>query len=455
MLPNALKAVAWTVGGLIGVAVAIYAVAVVVNFRDQPPSADALTLTASYQSRPALADDENAFIYLLGFDAPLGDDPQEVGARRLAWMQGTSATPFDEAGDPLTNRLVYRSTDPLVEQFLTACENDSRECALAFDESGVVFESWSASHPWLLERYLTLIAHSGWRESVFDLSRPFPGYAPAIHGQRLLLLQAKALVDNGDTQAANVLLSSDVRFWRTVLASSDLLITKMIATAALHRHFAWGSLAMRNFPAERAATDVPGEWRRPLSDTELSLRRTLVGEWIFFSSMPALTYADLGEGETFVARTSDQLMRPFFQEQDTLNRHATYLNELAETLDAPLVVYESAADRASQLASRTANEAFQPHSLYNLVGSLMMADPADYSSYARRVADLEGVRRAALAVVTLRDAATPGSDLGAALTASPLRNPYDNQPLRWDAQDRAVVFVGLEPGERGEHRFYY
>jgi hypothetical protein len=171
--------------------------------------------------------------------------------------------------------------------------------------------------------------------------------------------------------------------------------------------------------------------------------------------MPAMTYADLGEGQTFVARTSNQLMRPFFQEQDTLNRHATYLDELAETLDAPLIGYASAADRASQLASQTANEAFPPHSLYNLVGSLMMADPADYSSYARRVADLEGVRRAALAVVTLRDAATSESDLGVALAASPLRNPYDDQPLRWDAEEQAVVFIGLEPGERGEHRFYY
>jgi hypothetical protein len=94
--------------------------------------------------------------------------------------------------------------------------------------------------------------------------------------------------------------------------------------------------------------------------------------------------------------------------------------------------------------------------LYNLTGSIIMASaPADYGSYARRVADLEGIRRAALAVVTLRAEQPPTSDVTPALAASQLRNPYDDQPLRWDQSDQAVVFVGLEPGERGEHRFYY
>jgi hypothetical protein len=27
--------------------------------------------------------------------------------------------------------------------------------------------------------------------------------------------------------------------------------------------------------------------------------------------------------------------------------------------------------------------------------------------------------------------------------------------LQWDSSEQAVIFVGLEPGERGEHRFYY
>ena len=59
------------------------------------------------------------------------------------------------------------------------------------------------------------------------------------------------------------------------------------------------------------------------------------------------------------------------------------------------------------------------------------------------------------AVVALRDAAIPESERAAALAFSPWRNPYDDRPLRWDESDAAVVFGGLELGERGEYRFHY
>jgi hypothetical protein len=199
---------------------------------------------------------------------------------------------------------------------------------------------------------------------------------------------------------------------------------------------------------------VPDEWRQPLTEAELSLRRVLVGEWMFFANIPAMEYASLRLEDSLAGRAQDRLLQPLFQRQATLNRHAAYLNELAGTVDAPLREYASATDRASQLAQRTADEAFQAHWLYNLVGSLLMAAaPADYSGYVGRVGDIEGIRRGALAAVLLRETATPRP--AEALAASALLNPYDDQPLRWDAEEKAVVFVGLEPGERGEHRFYY
>lgn len=454
MFSKPLKLIAWTAGSLVAVAVTLYLVAFAVNAHDRPQSADAARLAALYETRGAVADDDNAFIYLLGLDAPLSDHPRDVGARRLSWLQLTSAAPFDRADDPQTIRLEYASSEPLVERFLGACGTDTLECAGAFNDAGAVFDAWYATHPWLLERYLALIDHSGWREVVLDVSRPLPNYAAAMHGQRLLLLRAKLLADTDDIDAASELLSIDAHFWRTVLASSDLLITKMIATAALRQHLAWGSLVMRGVPAGRAAASTPVEWRQPMTPEELSLRRTLAGEWIYFSRRSDAIYADVASDAPFSTRAVERLVRPLFQQQDTLNRHAAYLAELADTLDAPLQSYARVADDAARLARRTADEAFPPHSLYNLTGSLAMAAGfADYAGYARRVADLEGVRRAALAVVTLRDVAPP--DLAAALAASALRNPYDDQPLRWDAENRAIVFVGLEPGERGEHRFYY
>jgi hypothetical protein len=456
MFRRALRVTLWVVGSFVSLVAALYAIAVAVNWRDQPPSPDAVRLKASYESRPSIADQDNGFVYLLGIDAPLDVDPREFGARRLAWLREAIGKPFDYPGDPLITRLDYASRDPLVEQFLTQCESDSRECADAFAESGAVLDSLSATHTWLLERYRTLIGHSGWREEIFGLSRPFPSYAAPIYAQRLLLLEAKSLMDSGEVEAARRLLESDVKFWRMVLESSDMLITKMIAAAALRQHFSWGTLALRSAAPQLAATAEPVGWTRPMTAAELSLRRTLTGEWVFFSgSVLELLDSDPAIGEdTAGTRLADRLFLPLLQRQDTLNRHASYLGKLADTLEAPLTGYARVAHAASDLTLRAADDALPPRSLYNLYGVMALAaGPPEYSSYARRVADVEGMRRAALA--TLRARQTPIAQVAATLAADALRNPYDGQPLQWDAGDRAVVFVGLEPGERGTHRFYY
>jgi hypothetical protein len=454
MVRKTLRAFAWLVGAVIGLAVALYIAAVAVNWSDRPPSPDALRLTASYEDRAPVGNDANAFIYLLGFDAPLNDEPRDLGVRRLAWLRLIGERPFNLADDPQVEHLEYVSTDSAVGNLLAACADDSRECAVAFADADEAFQSWNASHPWLLDRYNELIAHSGWREEVFDWSAPLPSYAPVMHGQRLLMLQVKILADNGDARAASELLAKDARFWRMVLASSDLLITKMIATAALRRHFEWGSMAVRRLPSGSIASALPREWHQPITNAELSLRRTLVGEWIWFSSAPVMQDGELALEETFASRMSDRLLHPLFQPQDTLNRQATFLDNLADALDAPLADYEAAADRASLVTWQMTQEAYPPRSLYNLVGSLAMAaGVGDYGAYAYRVGDIEGMRRGAVAAVLMRESPMPQPDQ--TLAASPLRNPYDDQPLGWDADEQAVVFIGLEPGERGEHRFYY
>jgi hypothetical protein len=85
----------------------------------------------------------------------------------------------------------------------------------------------------------------------------------------------------------------------------------------------------------------------------------------------------------------------------------------------------------------------------------LMGFSAAIASYACRVADIEGIRRAALTAVRLRAAHVEPSDVAAALATSELRNAYDDSPFFWDEKSNAIVFQGLEAGERGAHRIYY
>src|SRR5688572_6076521 len=69
MLHKLLKIFGWTTAGLVGLAIGLYSIAVAINWRDQPPSADAVRFTAIHRDRPPVADQDNAFVYLMGADA--------------------------------------------------------------------------------------------------------------------------------------------------------------------------------------------------------------------------------------------------------------------------------------------------------------------------------------------------------------------------------------------------
>jgi hypothetical protein len=60
-----------------------------------------------------------------------------------------------------------------------------------------------------------------------------------------------------------------------------------------------------------------------------------------------------------------------------------------------------------------------------------------------------------LAAVRLRAAQTPVAEIEQALSAATLRDPYTDAAFTWDQQRQAIVFHGLEPGERGVHRIEY
>lgn len=79
----------------------------------------------------------------------------------------------------------------------------------------------------------------------------------------------------------------------------------------------------------------------------------------------------------------------------------------------------------------------------------------DFGEYASRLTDLEGVRRATLVAIALREAKVAHADVAATLSTSELRNPYNDQPFAWDSEAGAIFFRGLALGERGEHRIYY
>ena len=426
MLRKALRAIGWTAAGLVGLVVVLYLIALAINWRDRVPSATAVRLTQLFDNRAPVADADNGFVYL------------------QLWDQDS------ERRNELPSR---------VREFLETCR-PGVDCSVAFDGADGLLAEWTAADSGMVDDYATLIAHSGWLERDSFEAAHIPAYSGAADGQKMLLLRAQKLAKQGDALEVRALLESDLRFWRTVLESSDILVSKMVATNLLYRHFEWGNLVVRYLPAERQGAAIPEGWSREISPAERSMQRCIVGEWHFSSAKLRQASAEsFGvRDETVLAHVATWLLAPMFQKQDTLNRFAEHDWSVIRAFEVPLNDYPRAVEDVRQRAQRTVEELFPFGAVYNLPGAWIFAitlSSTDLTSYAVRVGDIEGVRRAALTAARLRAASVGPDDAPAALANAEQRDPYTDRPFEWDGQRRAIVFRGLTPGERGEHPIYY
>ncbi len=447
LLRRILQGIAWVAGGLVALCVVLYLVILAINWRDREPSQTAQRFERLFNERPHVPDAENAYIYALGIYAAADQNPRALGARRAAWIQeSTRHGKWVPSEDPAPKPPGLRENrDSRINEFVSACGAANPECARAMDDGERVLDVWSKAEPWLLERYRALLAHEKWLErGPYDWRAPLPSYELVIDGQRMLLLHAQRLARTGDRESVRSLLGEELRFWRMVLESSDILITKMIATAALNRHFEIGDVVFRELSGD-TTNATPDEWRVALTDAERSMHRVLIGEWMFSSRMIRET-PELGveDENSFAEKVAWRVFRPLHKPQDSINGMAEKYARWAESLSVPLAEYEA--------ALRKTSETDTPWSLYNPIGRLILGmGDWDMASYAARVSDIEGVRRAALLAVTLRADGVEPADVPAALATSSLRNPYDERPFEWDARQGAIVFEGLDRRERGRH----
>src|SRR5262245_56977367 len=71
-----------------------------INLDDRPPSAATLRLERRVADLPPVADADNAYVYLLGFDVADDVAPDEFGARRFHWLDARSHSPEAAGEEP-------------------------------------------------------------------------------------------------------------------------------------------------------------------------------------------------------------------------------------------------------------------------------------------------------------------------------------------------------------------
>lgn len=444
-----LRAMGWAVAALLGFVVLTYLALVAINWNDEPPSGEAERMVAMVRDRPTLDDAANGYIHALGLAAALDADPLALGSARNAYI-GSWVAPVDATGMsgwPGQDVDYQAARSPEVAALATAC-GEVTACMEALAAGPAAVAQWLESERWLLERYRRMLATGTWREAIpVDPATPLLGYSHVLQGQKLQLLAARQQALAGDAAGVRELLERDLVFWREVLASSSLLVSRMVAVAAVERNFAFGNLALRELPPGLADAAVPPSWRQPLTVAERSIARSLAGEWHFMNGAIRSLMAMRADKDALWWRTVERLQRPLFQPQATLNLFAARMVESGGVSELPYPELAPALDAMAR-PEDGALEWLRP---YNIVGRVLDSTVAGaaYSDYIARAPDLEGKRRATLLAAGLRAAGIAREGAAEAVRASSLRSPYDDAPLEWDAAHGAVVFRGLARGERG------
>lgn len=463
MLRRFVKITSWFLGSLLALAVVAYAVLFVANLEDRPPIPEIAILNSLQEDSSPVARDDNSYLFMLGFTGPPDVDPLRLGFERQQWMK-IAAPEFDNTDDPLGDGYSFQSQrSDAVSELATTCKTSEAECLRLLESNADLVDQWLAEEQWLLARYRSLIDMTAFDEATpFEILAPLPPYGAIGEGQRLHIAVAWRSAAESDAAAVSAALEQDLAYWRMVLEHSDILITKMVATAAIIRHFKLGNIVLRQLPENAMSTGIPPSWRREISNAERSVRRSLAGEWMFFEESTRRIEADtttpFGVGTevadtTLSARIAWVLLAPFWQPQDVSNRHAKLLFDLITIFDVPYEEIPDAVDIADERQAST-NGPFSR--LYNFTGDLVMsANYWTFSDYAVRVSDLEGIRRAALLAAELRATGVEREGVAQRIIVSDIVDPYTNEPFTWNDDSKTVVFDGLEPHERSRHEFIY
>ena len=409
-------------------------------------SPDAVTrLKQVYAERPAVASADNAFLDAFGFLGPADADAHELGAQRIAWFEKLRDDPKTAGTDPGKEALDTKASRlQTLRQIVDACSAAvARACGSAL-ERVKVDEPLSDIEPVLLARYEVLVGRRGWYEigtTVPDAT--LPAYQGMLDGQRLRLIRLIETARVGDVEEVRATLSRDLAYWRMMFASSDVLLSKMIALAGIRQHFAFGSHVLRQLPAGRVMEGVPAQWHQEFSAGELSMLRVMSGELLIAEGIVSdggKSPDEIGDAGEKRDATDDVAVvdpRQRRRRENLLNDYADFYLAAAEQYRGPLTGYEAVSQKL--------------HDEYKSV----ISHALDVRPYALRIGSAEGMRRAALLTAQLRSQSVPITELESRLKESPLRNPYNGEPFAWDAADQAVVYTGPEARKYRRQAYLY
>ncbi len=224
-----------------------------------------------------------AYLYLMGIDAPLERAPTDLGRSLLAHSRERDRL---DAKDPFTTELPPwpdYETLPRPEGALF-CRWSDAGCRVRVlssqDEAPPLFEA----HGTVLDRYRTFMAMDGFQSLAKPSTyEPMPNFHYLFSGHRLVMLKALRDAGQGAPEAAVQLLESTLDRVRAQLVRADTIIAKMVYLALMSENLDVLSAILARHGYE-LAPEVP-PMTRAERDFSLAMAREFAMGYHLFQSL--------------------------------------------------------------------------------------------------------------------------------------------------------------------------
>jgi hypothetical protein len=468
MIRVVLKWVGLMIGGLVLIALLLFAAAWILNLRDEPLTQEAQTLLVSPPN--PYKPENNIYVALAGFDAPPGESLTAVGLARI---------------DRFNRQVDLASRDPRPETLMRVATQDPGphlefKGDVSFCEP-LVGSVWNdapaheadiarllVDNAELYRRYVDLHRRQGFYEIAHPSITAPPVYLSVVSIRKLFLADVALRLRSGGLRAERAALadlSDDVRLWRAVLTGRGALISKMIAIAHLQGDY----LVLGDMIADPQVTVPVGT-----ADADVVVALFALGDWNIGS-----TFAEEFRAE---AATLEELQRvsaagfpvPERYAGDILLRswnrlesiagahffklHATenlYARNATRLIAAAAVDPAGFAARSRQPLGSLPASGFSSTVLlsYNPIGKVLagMVAPA-FADYAPRAWDGAALQRLVRLSYEIRRQAIEPAGIPEFLARHPewSTHPGDGRPFLWDAEkgEVRVRTLGRQPASR-------
>lgn len=428
---------------IVGLIVILVLAFIAVNIKDQSPSATALEFQRSLQNRTPVDVADNGYIYLLGFDAAKDLDPNIVGQTRIKWSNEVIRPATGEfLSFPDAHYSFEKELSKKFKKIIDACVQIGSDCMSGIHNNRELIQQSSQEIAWKVDRYLQLISYPAWLElAKVDIHLPLPSFGDVMKTQRLSFVHSFATENN---KTIVELLDRDLRFWRTVLKNTDMLIAKMIAVAAIKNNFSWTNYYFLGLDVDNKSEFLPTKLMQPFTNEELSMRRCLIGEWFFYAG--AIDQPNAIDIDNI---TGKLLFMLSYQKQDTINMLVESLHNMQQEIDVPLADFEDALTQYSYLTPPQKTIIYYLTHPYNIVGNILkdLAPPSMYVNYVARSKDLETFRRGLLFSIEKMDVAINAQ--------SQHVSSYHSKPFMVDQTKKSVTVTGLSNDDKSQQIYFY